>query len=95
LAEQGDVAVAPAFGHKADDMHQRVLVLERPIEDVPDNVPVVIDGFDNDGVAARQAMPEGAQGVLVVPEGTPRTRVIDAAEQFASGELAGVVFVRR
>ncbi len=95
MAEQRDVAVVPAFGVQADDIHQRVRVLDRPIEDVPDNVPVVIDGFDNDGVAARQAMPEGAQGVLVVPEGTPRTRVIDAADQFASDELAGVVFVRR
>ena len=95
MAEQGDVAVVPAFGVQADGIHERVLVLERPIVDVPDNVPVVIDGFDNDGAAARQTMPEGALGVLVVPEGTPRTRVIDAAEQFASGELAGVVFVRR
>lgn len=95
MAEQGDVAVVPAVGVEADGIHERVLVLERPIVDVPDNVPVVIDGFDNDGIAARQTMPEGALGVLVVPEGTPRTRVIDAAEQFASGELAGVVFVRR
>jgi capsular polysaccharide biosynthesis protein len=95
MAEQGDVAVVPAWGVEADGIHERVLVLERPIVDVPDNVPVVIDGFDNDGIAARQTMPEGALGVLVVPEGTPRTRVIDAAEQFASGELAGVVFVRR
>ncbi|HEX6338326.1 MAG TPA: hypothetical protein VFZ85_15300 [Jiangellaceae bacterium] len=95
MAEQGDVAVVPPLGVRADGIHERVLVLERPIADVPDNVPVVIDGFDNDGIAARQTMPEGALGVLVVPEGTPRTRVIDAAEQFASGELAGVVFVRR
>lgn len=95
MAERGDVAFAPSLGDQADGMDQRVIMLERPIEALPDNVPVVIDGFDNDGVAARQAMPEGAQGALVVPEGTPRTRVIDAADQFASYELAGVVFVRR
>jgi capsular polysaccharide biosynthesis protein len=95
MAEQGDVAVVPALGVQADGIHERVLVLERPIVDLPDNIPVVIDGFDNDGIAARQTMPEGALGVLVVPEGTPRTRVIDAADQFASGKLAGVVFVRR
>jgi hypothetical protein len=95
MAEYGEVVAVPAVTGEAVGTTERVVVLDRPIEHLPDNAPVVIDGFDNDGITARQEMPDGARGVLIVPEGSPRTGVLDAAEQFADGELAGIVFVRR
>jgi len=96
MAAQSDVVVVPtAASRVADDMPTPITVLGRPVGQLPDYAPVVIDGFDDDTSAARQPMPEGARGVLVVPEGSPRTAVIDAGERFADHELAGVVFVRR
>jgi hypothetical protein len=96
MAAQSDVVVVPtAASHVADHVPAPITVLGRPVGHLPDYAPVVIDGFDDDTPAARQPMPEGARGVLVVPEGSPRTAVIDAGERFADDELAGVVFVRR
>jgi capsular polysaccharide biosynthesis protein len=96
MAAQSDVVVVPAAPPRAsDDVPSPIIVLGRPIGHLPDYAPVVIDGFDDDTLTARQPMPEGARGVLVVPEGSPRTAVIDAGERFADDELAGVVFVRR
>jgi hypothetical protein len=97
MAAQSDVVVVvpTAASHVADHVPAPITVLGRPVGHLPDYAPVVIDGFDDDTPAARQPMPEGARGVLVVPEGSPRTAVIDAGERFADDELAGVVFVRR
>ena len=96
MAAQSDVVVVPtAASQIADHVPAPITILGRPVGHLPDYAPVVIDGFDDDTLAARQPMPEGARGVLVVPEGSPRTAVIDAGERFTDDELAGVVFVRR
>jgi capsular polysaccharide biosynthesis protein len=97
LEEHGSVVVVPQTGAPcavAAHAGDAVTVAQRPFEKVPPDAAIVVDGFDDDGLAARQVLPEGAQGVLVVAEGTARSAAAAAVEQFPPGDLAGVVFVR-
>ena len=69
-------------------------------ESLPDvstwkRMPIVIDGPSARGTDAPQLIPEFAQIVLVVRQGTSRQRVFEVASQFLPGEITGVLFVRR
>jgi hypothetical protein len=55
---------------------------------------VVIDGPSAKTFDIPQSLPARASVVLVVVEGAPLTRVLEAAGQFLPGELDGIIFVR-
>lgn len=56
---------------------------------------VVIGGLSARHVDVSQVLPEETAAALVVREGVTQSAVEDAASQFADGDLAGVIFVRR
>jgi len=102
LGERGAVFLIPSADHVSVPLYDQfaapsnVVVSER----LPDGkmwrmAAVVVDGPSARHVDIPQALPTQAGTVLIVLQGTPLTRVRDAAEQFLPGELEGFVFVRR
>ncbi len=94
LVPSKDAGVQRLYEHFESDA--RVLVSKSlPDPGTWTKAPIVIDGPSAKGSDAPQMIPESAQIILVVRQGTPRSRILDVASQFLPGEIAAVVFVRR
>lgn len=72
-----------------------VVTQELPDRSTWARMTIVVDGPSARGSDAPQMIPETARIVLVVKQGSSRSRLLEVGSQFLPGEIAGVIFVKR